>query len=133
MNDIDVLAREQVVVILVAVHAKRFRERIELRAVGPRRGHQFGARVFRQRPRKVVSRIPMAKAQDGDSILTIHEISSQLPAPSFQPLNFRPLALSSIAGACWQRGLELEAGSWKLVAFLCDNPSLFRGPMTRIN
>ena len=70
MDDVDVLAREQVVVVLVAVHAKRFRERIELRAVGPRRRHQFGARVFRQRPREVIGRIPMTKAQDGDAIFT---------------------------------------------------------------
>jgi len=76
MDDVDILAGEKIVVVLVPVNAERPGERIELLTVGPGRGNQLGARLLRQRLPQVVAGIPVAEASDRDAPRPGHQPSS---------------------------------------------------------
>src|SRR5882672_7205623 len=112
MDDVDVLTREKVVVVLVSVNGERLGERIELHTVRPRRGDQLGPRIFGERSPEAVSGIPVTETENCDAVFATHEcskVSFQLPASSSQLL-----ALAQ----CDARfgSVRLEAGSWQLEA-----------------
>src|SRR3954464_15605263 len=103
MADVDVLSREQVVIVLVTADAEHPRERVELLAIGPRGRDEFGARILRQRSRQVVGRVPVTETKDGDTMFAIHECSkSSMPGPVLG------------AGFDHTGQLKTETGNWKL-------------------
>src|SRR5436190_4068169 len=100
MDDVDVLSREQVVIVLVPVDAERLRERVELLAIGPRGRDEFGARIFRQRSREVVGGVPVTQTKDGDTIFAIHECSTW--------------SVTSCQSSVSSEESATETGNWKL-------------------
>src|SRR5436305_10023741 len=106
MDDVDVLSREQVVVVLVPVDAEGLGERVELLPIGPRGRDQFGARILRQRSREVVGRVPVTEAKDGDTELTAHECSTWSVSSSPYPVSSRK---DQHLGK-----RQLGTGNWKL-------------------
>jgi hypothetical protein len=85
MDNIDVLAREEVVIVLVPMDAKRLRKRVDLFTVWPRRRDQLRAGILRQRAPEVVGGIPVTEAENCDAVFAIHECSgNQFPVTSFQ-------------------------------------------------
>ncbi len=67
MDDVDVLAPEELLCVLVAGDAESFGERFELRHVRTCHGHEIGAVVISKRPREPVRGVPVPQPEDRHS------------------------------------------------------------------
>jgi hypothetical protein len=64
MDDVDVLAAEQLLGVLVAWNAEGLGEGLQLLQVGARHGDQFGTIVVTKCPRETIRRIPVTQPED---------------------------------------------------------------------
>src|SRR5262245_33343072 len=120
MNDIDVLPRQKVGVVLVSVNAKCFCERVELLTIRPGRRDQLSAGIFGQRAPEVIGRIPVTEAENCDAIFASHECSgNEFPVSSSQlPVGFELPGSSSRLPRCEQlpsfhHSYHTERGNWR--------------------